>query len=96
MTARLTQRMGGRRRIVGPTTTDDYRAGAEVVRRLRSEVGADFLLSGSVDPAAPDGLCCELVRTSDGAHVWAMTSDPADEGAARAAADSVVARLARG
>ena len=93
LTTELTQRGGARSRIVGPRTTDQYREGDRVLRRLVDATGADYVMSGSIVPGAEDGLFFEFIRMTDGAHIWAMRGDPADDAALLVAIDSVGTRL---
>jgi len=93
LTTELTQRAGVRGRVVGPRTTDQYQSGERVLQRLVDATGADYVMSGSIDPDAGDGAFFEFIRTLDGAHIWAMRGDPTDNDALLVAIDSVVARL---
>jgi DNA-binding winged helix-turn-helix (wHTH) protein/TolB-like protein len=95
LTARLTQRTAGRLRIIGPTTTRGYAPERAAITGLGIELGAAYVLGGSIAPERPDGLFLELIDARDGAHLWAMTAHPDDSGVLDAFADSIVLRFAR-
>jgi DNA-binding winged helix-turn-helix (wHTH) protein/TolB-like protein len=57
--------------IVGPTTTSAYRGSADDLRRLAADYRIDFVLNGrSLTRDTAPYLLAELIRASDGAHVW--------------------------
>ena len=57
--------------VVGPTTTAAYGSSDADLRRLASDYRIDYIVNGR-DLSAGDGpvLLAELIRTSDGVHVW--------------------------
>ena len=57
--------------VVGPTTTAAYTAADIDLRRLAADYRIDYIINGR-DIAADGGpvLLAELIRTSDGVHVW--------------------------
>ena len=57
--------------IVGPTTTSAYNGSDNGIRRLAADYRLDFVLNGrSLGAGAEPYLLAELIRVSDGAHVW--------------------------
>lgn len=57
--------------LVGPTTTSAY-AGSDVsLRRLAADYGVDYILNGrDLSAGGRPRLLAELIRVSDGVHVW--------------------------
>jgi DNA-binding winged helix-turn-helix (wHTH) protein/TolB-like protein len=57
--------------VIGPTTTASYSGSDPGLRRLAADYRIDYIINGR-DIAADDGpaLLAELIRVSDGAHVW--------------------------
>jgi DNA-binding winged helix-turn-helix (wHTH) protein/TolB-like protein len=57
--------------VIGPTTTAAYSRSDTHLRRLAADYRIDYIINGR-DIAADDGpaLLAELIRASDGAHVW--------------------------
>jgi TolB-like protein len=57
--------------IVGPTTTSAYGRSGDDLQRLAADYRIDFVLNGrSLTAGAAPYLLAELIRVSDGAHVW--------------------------
>ena len=57
--------------LVGPTTTSAYAQGDAGVRRLAADYRLDYVINAR--PLAGDGgrrVLAELIRVSDGVHVW--------------------------
>ncbi len=57
--------------LVGPTTTSAYAQGDAGVRRLSADYRLDYVINAR--PISPDGerrVLAELIRVSDGVHVW--------------------------
>ena len=61
--------------IVGPTTTSAYTASDAGVRRLAADYRVDFVLNGRFLDADGRRLLIELIRVSDGVHVWVRPYD---------------------
>ena len=60
--------------LVGPTTTSAYAEGDAGVRRLAADYRLDYVINAR--PLASDGgrrVLAELIRVSDGVHVWVRT-----------------------
>ena len=82
----LSQRAGQSAGLVGPTTTSAYAASDEGLRRLAADYRVDYIVNGRpVDAdgsmrstsakATADGLLVEVIRVSDGVHVWVRRYD---------------------
>jgi len=57
--------------IVGPTTTSAYAASDDGLRRLAADYRVDYIVNGrSLGTAAQPRMLAELIRVSDGVHVW--------------------------
>lgn len=57
--------------LVGPTTTSAYAQGDAGVQRLAADYRLDYVINAR--PISPDGkrrVLAELIRVSDGVHVW--------------------------
>ncbi len=67
--------------VVGPTTTAAYTASDIDLRRLAADYRIDYIINGR-DIAARSGpvLLAELIRTSDGAHVWVQPYEDLTDG----------------
>jgi len=67
--------------IVGPTTTSAY-AGTDVgLRRLAADYGVDYILNGrELSANGPPRLLAELIRVSDGVHVWVRPYEDLSDG----------------
>jgi TolB-like protein len=66
--------------IVGPTTTSAYGGSAADLQRLAADYNVQYILNGRLLEA--DGgsqLLAELIRVSDGVHVWVRRYDTAIE-----------------
>lgn len=70
---------GGRLELVGPTTTGAYGADAASMSRLVADLGVDYLVNGRYlsDPAP--ALFAEVIRASDGVHLWVRAFDPQED-----------------
>lgn len=77
----LTARMGSDVGIVGPTTTSAYQESDVTMDRLADEYGLDYLVNGRFI-VTEDGarMFAELIRVSDGAHVWVHPYDDLSQG----------------
>ncbi len=67
--------------VVGPTTTAAYTASDIALRRLAADYRIDYIINGR-DIAADGGpvLLAELIRASDGAHVWVRPYEDLTDG----------------
>jgi DNA-binding winged helix-turn-helix (wHTH) protein/TolB-like protein len=73
---RLSQIAGESAGIVGPTTTSAYAASDSGLRRLATDYRVDYIVNGR--PVEADGnmrLLVEVIRVSDGVHVWVRRYD---------------------
>jgi DNA-binding winged helix-turn-helix (wHTH) protein/TolB-like protein len=73
---RLSQIAGQSAGIVGPTTTSAYAASDSGLRRLATDYRVDYIVNGR--PVNADGemrLLVEVIRVSDGVHVWVRRYD---------------------
>jgi len=73
---RLSQLAGDSAGIVGPTTTSAYAASDDGLRRLAADYRVDYIVNGR--PVEADGkalLLVEVIRVSDGVHVWVRRYD---------------------
>ncbi len=77
----LTARVGSDVGIVGPTTTSAYQASDVTMDRLADEYGLEFLVNGRFI-VTEDGavMFAELIRVSDGVHVWVKPYDDLSKG----------------
>ena len=65
-------------RVVAPSLTARYLSESIVVRRVGNELGARYLLEGSLRQAGNKlRIAVQLVDTDSGAHLWAETFDRA-------------------
>ena len=65
-------------RVVAPSLTARYLSESVVVRRVGNELGARYLLEGSLRQAGNKlRIAVQLVDTDSGAHLWAETFDRA-------------------
>ncbi|MBP6390950.1 MAG: winged helix-turn-helix domain-containing protein [Flavobacteriales bacterium] len=61
--------------IIGPTTTSTFDPGA--IRRSALQFGIDYVINGRFSmTGAESRLLAEVIRVSDGTHVWVMSYDP--------------------
>ncbi len=74
LTSRLTQELGGRVGVIGPTGTAAL-SGPDDTEEARATLGACLVLSGGLDVLADSRVVVftQVVRTSDRVHVWAST-----------------------
>jgi DNA-binding winged helix-turn-helix (wHTH) protein/TolB-like protein len=72
---------GGDVGLVGPTTTSAYSEGDAGVRRLAADYRLDYVINAR--PLASDGgrrVLAELIRVSDGVHVWVRPYEDLTDG----------------
>lgn len=68
-------------RVVSRTTASRYGRSGKTAREIGAELGADYLLEGSVlwnrpaTPAERVRIAAQLIRAADDTHVWAETFD---------------------
>ena len=83
LTEEITSRLAGLSglRVISRTSADQYRASTQSVRTIGGELGADYVLEGSVRWAR-DGagvgrlrVTPQLIRVTDDSHLWAATYD---------------------
>jgi TolB-like protein/Flp pilus assembly protein TadD/tRNA A-37 threonylcarbamoyl transferase component Bud32 len=83
LTEEITSRLAGLSglRVISRTSADQYRASEQSVRTIGGELGADYVLEGSVRWAR-DGaglgrlrVTPQLIRVRDDSHLWAATYD---------------------
>jgi eukaryotic-like serine/threonine-protein kinase len=83
LTEEITSRLAGLSglRVISRTSADQYRASTQSVRVIGGELGADYVLEGSVrwerDGAGVGRLRVtpQLIRVADDSHLWAGTYD---------------------
>jgi eukaryotic-like serine/threonine-protein kinase len=83
LTEEITSRLAGLSglRVISRTSADQYRASEQSVRTIGGELGADYVLEGSVrwerDGAGVGRLRVtpQLIRVRDDSHLWAATYD---------------------
>jgi DNA-binding winged helix-turn-helix (wHTH) protein/TolB-like protein len=90
----LTVTAGPRAAVLGPRSTGDFARTPAGLRRMAAELRLDYIVNGRLLPDDPGGqrLLVELIRTSNGAHVW-VDSFPIPTAAATIA-DAAVAGIA--
>lgn len=69
--------------IVGPTTTEAYDGTDAGLRRLADDYDLDFIVNGrflASETGSSPRMLGELIRTSDGVHVWVRRYDDLSEG----------------
>jgi TolB-like protein/Flp pilus assembly protein TadD/tRNA A-37 threonylcarbamoyl transferase component Bud32 len=85
LTEEITSRLAGLSglRVISRTSADQYRASRQSVRVIGGELGADYVLEGSVRWAR-DGagvgrlrVTPQLIRVRDDSHLWAATYEAA-------------------
>src|ERR1044071_3074977 len=83
LTEEITSRLAGLSglRVISRTSADQYRASDQSVRTIGGELGAGYVLGGSVGWAR-DGagvgrlrVTPQLIRVTDDSHLWAATYD---------------------
>lgn len=82
--------------VVGPTTTAGYEGQPLRYDELRDELDIDLVIHGRATQAeSGTRILVEVIRASDGAHLWARYLDDLPQGleAAHAIADGVLAAL---
>ena len=67
--------------IVGPTTTSSY-AGSDLdLRRLAADYGVDYIVNGrELKASGGPRMLAELIRVSDGVHVWVRPYEDLSDG----------------
>lgn len=70
--AELTHRLGRRADVIGPRTTEPLRERGLSLDDLATQLEVEYVLNGKY--IAP-GLLIELIRSSDGKHVWVELYD---------------------
>ncbi|HET9480452.1 MAG TPA: winged helix-turn-helix domain-containing protein [Candidatus Polarisedimenticolia bacterium] len=74
--ARLGRRYSGRIGVIARTSAMSYKTTDKGIDRIARELGADYLLEGSVQPEGSRlRVTAQLIRASDQVHVWAATYD---------------------
>ena len=67
--------------IVGPTTTTAYGSSDEGLRRLADDYHLQYIVNGRfLDGKTGPRMLGELIRVSDGAHVWVRSYDDLSDG----------------
>jgi DNA-binding winged helix-turn-helix (wHTH) protein/TolB-like protein len=67
--------------LVGPTTTAAYAGSDANLRRLANDYRLDFIVNGRVlGQAGAPRMLAELIRVSDGVHVWVRPYDDLTDG----------------
>jgi DNA-binding winged helix-turn-helix (wHTH) protein/TolB-like protein len=67
--------------VVGPTTTAGYVGAAPDLRRLSTDYRIDYIVNGrDLRGAGGPALLAELIRVSDGAHVWVRPYEDLSDG----------------
>jgi TolB-like protein len=67
--------------LVGPTTTAAYAGSDTALRQLAADYQVDYVINAR--PLGPGGrarVLAELIRVSDGAHVWVRPYDDLSDG----------------
>jgi serine/threonine-protein kinase len=85
LTEEITSRLAGLSglRVISRTSADQYRSSAQSVRTIGAELGADYVLEGSVRWARDSGgvgrlrVTPQLIRVGDDSHLWAATYEAA-------------------
>jgi DNA-binding winged helix-turn-helix (wHTH) protein/TolB-like protein len=67
--------------IVGPTTTSAYAGSDAGLQRLSADYGVDYILNGrDLSSNGRPRLLAELIRVSDGVHVWVRPYEDLSDG----------------
>jgi TolB-like protein len=66
--------------VVGPTTTAVYGKSNADLRRLAADYRIDYIVNARDLGADRPGLLAELIRVSDGVHVWVRPYDDLSDG----------------
>ena len=85
LTEEITSRLAGLSglRVISRTSADQYRSSTQSVRAIGAELGADYVLEGSVRWARDRGgvgrlrVTPQLIRVGDDSHLWAATYEAA-------------------
>ena len=60
-----------RLQVIGPATTVDYELPERTLRDLAADYDLDYIVNGRfLSDSDPPSMLAELIRTSDGAHIW--------------------------
>ena len=77
----LTTALDGRAEIVGPTSTTPYGHRDASMRNLAADYDLDYIVNGRfLDDERGKRMLAELIRASDGAHVWVQAYGDLTEG----------------
>ena len=77
----LTLAAGDRAGIVGPTSTSGYDDSSGSLRRLAAEYELQYIVNGRfIESESGPRMLAELIRVSDGAHIWVRAYDDLSEG----------------
>jgi len=69
--------------VIGPTTTVDYDRSEQSLRELAADYDLDYIVNGRfLSDSDPPSMLAELIRTSDGAHIWVKRYELFDSGKA--------------
>ncbi|MCL4848534.1 MAG: protein kinase [Acidobacteria bacterium] len=82
-------------RVIARGSTAQYASGSADVRAIGNEIGARYVMEGSLRQAGPQvRVAVQLVDTTTGAHLWAETYNrPFDPNAVFALQDDLVPRI---
>jgi len=83
LTEEITSRLAGltELRVISRTSADQFRASTKSVKEIGGELGADYVLEGSVRWSKVDSgpgrlrVTPQLIRVSDDSHLWATNYD---------------------
>jgi DNA-binding winged helix-turn-helix (wHTH) protein/TolB-like protein len=77
----LSQAAGQSAGIIGPATTSAYAGSDDGLRRLAADYRVDYIVNGRhVDRNGNTHLLVEVIRVSDGVHVWVRPYDDLADG----------------
>jgi len=67
--------------VIGPATTVDYELPERTLRDLAADYDLDYIVNGRfLSDSDPPSMLAELIRTSDGAHIWVQRYKSSDNG----------------
>jgi len=66
--------------LVGPTSTSSYPPTPAALARMATDYRVDYVLNGRFLDEQPPRMLAELIRVSDGTHVWVRSFAPPDDG----------------
>lgn len=61
--------------VIGPSTTEPFEHSADGLSRLVDELEVDFILNGRFVPDSSGFVLAEIIRGTDGVHLWAKYLD---------------------